>query len=374
MPENIIDETDYSIANTATLTPPPKSSKSISDKGKQSSSLVTPSPKQPSVQLLALHAKWQKAAEAMGGKEARIVVAKDVAKQIIFDMLKDSFRPMNITEIYNALKAVVPSPLLKGCLDDMTDSATGNPFDDDSDDETKEASAKKNAASDPFTSSLLMKRGRNSNTTLYFVDYNKLRNNGNGLLPNEREELMSASQSTSLEEQQLKGELKKVEDLTKKLLSEPTNEEANNALEILESEMSALEEKLDSLRAYKVNEGTRKKIHKRVDELTSVWRKRRRLTTDFLLLIEESTEGTVSMKKCLNGDGQIYMEGDDYAIQQAREAAKAKTKKKFGVKRPIKLASKSTLSNENKTNHTESFVGVKLDNIGNISRIHFDEE
>jgi len=138
--------------------------------------------------------------------------------------------------------------------------------------------------------------------------------------------------------------------------------------------MSALEEKLDSLRTYKVNEGTRKKIHKHIDELTSVWRKRRRLTTDFLLLIEESTEETVSMKKCLNRDSQICMESNNYVIQQAREVVKAKTKKKFGVKKPMKLASKSTSTNENKTNHTKSFVGVKLNNIGNISRVHLDEE
>ena len=75
---------------------------------------------------------------------------------------------MNITEIYNTLQVVMPSPPLKGYLDDMTDSTTGNPFNDYSDDETKEAPTKKNAASDPFTSSLLMKRERNSDNTLYF--------------------------------------------------------------------------------------------------------------------------------------------------------------------------------------------------------------
>jgi hypothetical protein len=71
---------------------------------------VTPSPAiaaasskvfaKPSMQLLELHRKWQGAAEAVGGPCARIVVGKPDAKKIIFDLLYESFRPMNITEIH----------------------------------------------------------------------------------------------------------------------------------------------------------------------------------------------------------------------------------------------------------------------------------
>ena len=43
--------------------------------------------------------KWQEAATSMGG--GKIVVAKGEAKKIVFDMLSDAFRPMNITEIFN---------------------------------------------------------------------------------------------------------------------------------------------------------------------------------------------------------------------------------------------------------------------------------
>lgn len=55
---------------------------------------------QPSKQALALHQKWQEAAVAMGGKDARIVVSKPKAKKLIFDMLENAFRPMNITDIH----------------------------------------------------------------------------------------------------------------------------------------------------------------------------------------------------------------------------------------------------------------------------------
>lgn len=54
----------------------------------------------PSSAALAIHKKWQDAAEAMGGKDARIVVKKPAAKKLVFDLLFDAFRPMNITEIY----------------------------------------------------------------------------------------------------------------------------------------------------------------------------------------------------------------------------------------------------------------------------------
>ena len=43
--------------------------------------------------------KWQDNATSMGG--GKIVVAKAEAKKIIFDMLSDTFRPMNITELFN---------------------------------------------------------------------------------------------------------------------------------------------------------------------------------------------------------------------------------------------------------------------------------
>jgi hypothetical protein len=46
---------------------------------------------------MAIHNKWQIAATAMGGPEARIVVDKKAAKKLIVDLLYDAFCPMNIT-------------------------------------------------------------------------------------------------------------------------------------------------------------------------------------------------------------------------------------------------------------------------------------
>ena len=66
--------------------------------------------KKPSKAALAIHRKWQEAAESMGSN--RIIVSKVAAKQVIFDGMKDAFRPMNITEIYKASRNLVVSTLI----------------------------------------------------------------------------------------------------------------------------------------------------------------------------------------------------------------------------------------------------------------------
>lgn len=58
-------------------------------------------PAKPSKKDMETHAKWQKEAAAMGGKDARIVVSKPKAKTLIFELLRDEFAPMNITTINN---------------------------------------------------------------------------------------------------------------------------------------------------------------------------------------------------------------------------------------------------------------------------------
>ena len=202
----------------------------------------------------------------------------------------------------------------------------------------------------------MLKAIRGSNTVLRYVDYNKLSNNENGLLPDESYELITVSQSISIEEQNLKRELQKIAGLTNKLLSEPTNEEASIGLESKESELAILEEKLDSLRVRNVNEHTRDKFIKLTDELASVWRKRRRICKDYLISLEECIDGSISMETCLAGDDQFYLEDDNYAIRETRIAAKEKARNKFGGKRVIKLLSKNVSKNENnksQINHTE---------------------
>lgn len=97
------------ITNTITPTPNFPFSASDQDTGAATDTatvsvtiakLIALCPTQPSKSAMAMHRKWQEAAEAVGGASARIVVSKPAAKALIFDMIHDSFRPMNITQIH----------------------------------------------------------------------------------------------------------------------------------------------------------------------------------------------------------------------------------------------------------------------------------
>ena len=52
---------------------------------------------------LSIQKKWENAAKDMGGKDAKIVVVKSLAKPLIYKVLLDSFRPMTVTEIYKVI-------------------------------------------------------------------------------------------------------------------------------------------------------------------------------------------------------------------------------------------------------------------------------
>jgi hypothetical protein len=92
---------------TNTVTPPPTSVHSGTghqaiSKGLKSAMSQNPSrPAQASAGALKKHREWQLAAEKVGGPNARIVVKKAEAKPLIFDLLYDAFRPMNITQIHD---------------------------------------------------------------------------------------------------------------------------------------------------------------------------------------------------------------------------------------------------------------------------------
>jgi hypothetical protein len=72
-------------------------------------------PARPSAGALAMHKKWQEAAEAIGGKDARIVVSKPAAKKLIFDLLYEAFCPMNITQVYKVWKRTLHTMLSANC-------------------------------------------------------------------------------------------------------------------------------------------------------------------------------------------------------------------------------------------------------------------
>lgn len=352
---------------TNTLTPPPNGAQQ-----------VTPTPgakkSQPSAQAMAIHSKWQIAATAMGGPEARIVVDKKAAKKLIVDLLYDAFCPMNITQIHTALKAVVPSPVLKQCLDDMALDKEDNTnlFVDSDDDEPKAIKKKaKLNSNDEFAGALGFKPGRNANTSLYFIDHTKQKNNGNGLEFDVRDKLYTEKSQAAQEHSKLENELSQMEVDTKRLNSEPTNEEATTKLETDELAMLDLRVKVAEARKLKVNEKHKKQTKLRIDGMTTQWRKRRRICMDFLINMEENTDGSISMKKCLAGDGQIDIESDEKVIKDTIAFAENKrARKKF--KSACKKSNTTQTMSSCITVADENFVGVLIDSQGNVSRVYLE--
>lgn len=250
-----------------------------------------------------------------------------------------------------------------------------NPFaDSDDEDENKE---NKKTSTEPYAGSLLFKSGRNQSSNLYYVDHTKLK----AMDREQREALAQNIAIAAAEEEALKETLKTTLGKTSQLLAEPTNEEAALRLEMEETALKDLEEKLDAARALKVNEKHMLKTKKRIRNMTAAWRKRKRLCMDFLISLEENTDGTVSAKKCLAGDGQIALDSDETVAKAAVQFAKEKRSKSLkgglkGHKKGGPLGRGLRTGNHSKESDSladELFVGVTLDSQGIVSRVYVNE-
>ena len=379
-PESPSKESQTTELASHTVTPPPNGALQMKTSSKNAKgNTVTPhttAKKPPSKQVLALHRKFQETAEAMGGPGTRIVVSKPAAKKLIFDHLFDSFRTKNVTQVYKDLKGVVPAPILKSCLDSMAldKAAAANPFDDsdDEDDKKKGSSTDSKASSDPFAGSLAFKAGKSANSTLYYVDYNKAKN-GNGLDLEERNELLTAVATAQAKEAALKTSISQMTADTKVLLQEPTNEEATARLDAETPALADLKSQVEEARKLQVNEKHKKQVKRRIDNMAAQWRKRRRICMDFLIAMEENTDGTISVKKCLAGDGQIEIDSDEVVAKHALEFAKKKRNKPL-VHKKRGLGAKKQQSAPQGILADEAFVAVKLSSAGTVERVYLDDD
>ena len=137
----------------------------------------------------------------------------------------------------------------------MVDKSNDNPFADDSDDEDEKPSKKKsaskaNASTDEYAASIRVKEGRNASNTLYYVDHTKLQNNGNGLLPEARNELFSNLETSKQELAALGQKNKQICSDTAQLLSEPKNAELETELLELANKMEILDNGLEEAGAH----------------------------------------------------------------------------------------------------------------------------
>ena len=246
-----------------------------------------------------------------------------------------------------------------------------NPFDDSDTEEAdhEKTSDDKPKTSDPFAGSLFLKAGKSSNASLYYVDYNKAKN-GNGLDPDERNELYAQSSLAVLEEEDLQAKIRSTKDSAKALLSEPTNDELVVCLDEAEADLVKITETLEGARQLKVNEKQKEQTKRRIENFTAEWRKRRRLTMEFLFSMEELSEGTISAKKCLSGDGQIEMDSDEVVEKNAIDFAK---KKRSGPQRRSKSSKATEIGDGDGTVPNKHFVAVRLNSQGQVERVLLDD-
>ena len=325
-------------------------------------------PIQPSKKALAIQQKWQEAANVMGGSKACIVVNKIKAKRLIFEVLHNAFKPMNITDLYKTLKAVVPAPVLKSCLDEMSVNVQKSSSCGSNDDLSKSRflgnCGKKFKTDNMCAQALFIKVGRNSASTLYFVDYSKLDNSGNGISTESRNNLISDVEQSSSELQALEIERKIIYSETEKVLSELTNEKIHMELHHIEAANRELLSRLDHYRVFSNNKKERKRIQGGIDTSLMHWKKRRSKCIEFLCLIEECTEGSVNKKKCIAGDGKIEIESDDAVAHSAVQFAKHHPQ---SLQRATKRA--KMLYNGNKIVRASKIVAVNLNGRGEKYRI-----
>lgn len=175
--------------------------------------------------------------------------------------------PMIVLYRSKMLKSIVPSIILRTCLDDMVDQHNSNPFaeesDDDNDDDDDEGKPKKKKkhtskkkstdSSDEFAGSLRLKEGRNVQNSLYYVDHSKLANEGNGLLPEVKNDLICESQKSKAELDHFGRQLKSITVEASQLESEPKNEALIVELANLEKTLEDMSEKITQLRSHAVS-------------------------------------------------------------------------------------------------------------------------
>ena len=258
------------------------------------------------------------------------------------------------------LKKMIPPPVLKAALEDMSmdgrDDDIFNASDDDDDDDDMERVPKKKKcdSKEAYEGSLVFKAGKSVASNLYYVDYTKIKE----MDSEARQELAGKAAIGKGEREHLTFALKQAGLKTKQLLSEPTNDELMGLLSESEKNVSSLIENVNDAKALMVNESHKNKFKRRIQSMAGHYRKRKQLCCSFLSTLEEVSDGTISRNKCLKGDGQIALDSDEIVNKGAIAYAKSKKRSK---------ANKASLGDKD-------FVGVVLDTQGMVKRVYVNEE
>ena len=207
---------------------------------------------------------------------------------------------------------------------------------------------------DQYNNSILVKVGRHAKSTLYYINQSVLQNNGNGSDPCDRSKNLSAFQRQTDELNKIQMSIQNMIMKTDKLCSEMKNEEVCLAMDRIMEEILLLEKDRDEAKVYAANEGHRMAVKKGTNALADHWRKRKRKCMDFLCMMEECSDGIMTVKKCLSGNGQIEIDSDEGIIKDALSVRKRARHCKIKTTSPV---------------ITDAIIGVVLEADGSVRRI-----
>ena len=213
--------------------------------------------------------------------------------------------------------------------------------------------------------SLHFKAGHSSTSTLFYVNYSKLTNNGNRLPLETRKKLEGDLNHISVIEDDLKAKVVRILSTCSQLVLEPTNDEVEILLEQQQSDVSFLLEKLEFYKTLEDNRRKRLNTKKNVDKYLLHWKIRRKLCVDFLTMLEECTDGSINVKKCLAGAGQVEIESDESVAKEAWDIALNRRSKR--INGDVNASIHSCFSAEQRC----KLVSVHLLPNGTINRVYF---
>mmetsp|Transcript_14820 Transcript_14820/g.34417 ORF Transcript_14820/g.34417 Transcript_14820/m.34417 type:complete len:271 (-) Transcript_14820:274-1086(-) len=253
------------------------------------------------------------------------------------------------------LKKMIPAPVLKATLEDMSiDWRDDEHFDecqngaiDNIGEIFKEEGTN---GSEAYVGSLLFKTGKNCASSLYYIDYTKIK----GMSSAEKCRLHERVEKTKEEHKYMTSALKHTTSQINQLLMEPTNDELEDRLSGLEEAVVILATKVDDAQVLAINESQKKILKRRIQSMAGHYRKRKHICSTFLSTLEEVSDGSISKKKCLLGEGQIALDSDESAHKAAIALSKSKKRLK---------TNKTLLADDN-------FVGVALDSQNMLKRIY----
>ena len=93
------------------------------------------------------------------------------------------------------------------------------------------------------------------------------------------------------------------------------------------------------------------------------------INVQFISMMEESTEGTISLKKCLKGEGALEIDSDEAAIKGAIAFAQ---RKRPNVGRGNLAGGKKSGGESSEVRPDEKFIGVQLSAQGRPERVFTD--